>query len=172
MSEPTIETLARRLDRVERENRHMKQAGVVALAVIAAVVLMGQATPSKVAKVIEAEKFVVRDKSGKVRAELNRVWSSTTGMTSPASASAYRLTAHRIWSCSAGLGRSPGSSSGADRGAHRRINFLATKGEREMASDATVQNAVELLSNQLHLITNVLERIAAALERQAPTRML
>ncbi len=71
MSEPTIETLARRLDRVERENRHMKQAGVVALAVIAAVVLMGQATPSKVAKVIEAEKFVVRDKSGKVRAELS-----------------------------------------------------------------------------------------------------
>ena len=71
MSEPTIETLARRLDKVERENRWLKQAGVVALVVIGAVVLMGQATPSKVAKVIEAEKFVVRDKSGKVRAELS-----------------------------------------------------------------------------------------------------
>ena len=41
-----------------------------------------------------------------------------------------------------------------------------------MASDATVQNAVSQLSNQLHLITNVLERIAAALERQAPPRMI
>ncbi len=70
MSEPTIETLARRLDRVERENRWLKQAGVVALAVIAAVVLMGQATESKVAKVVEAEKFVVKDRDGEVRATL------------------------------------------------------------------------------------------------------
>ncbi len=36
MVELKIETLARRLDRVERENRRMKQAGVVAFAVIAA----------------------------------------------------------------------------------------------------------------------------------------
>jgi len=41
MNNPTMETLARRLDRVERENRWLKQAGVVALAVIAGVVLMG-----------------------------------------------------------------------------------------------------------------------------------
>ncbi len=32
MNEPTMETLARRLDRVERENRRMKVAGVVVLA--------------------------------------------------------------------------------------------------------------------------------------------
>ena len=68
MNEPTMETLARRLDKVERENRWLKLAGVVAVAVIAAVVLMGQATPSKVAKVIEAEKFVLKDIHGKVRA--------------------------------------------------------------------------------------------------------
>ncbi len=42
MSKPTMETMARRLDRVERENRRLKQAGHVAIAVIAAVVLMGQ----------------------------------------------------------------------------------------------------------------------------------
>ncbi len=42
MVELEIETLARRLDRVERENRRLKQAGHVAIAVIAAVVLMGQ----------------------------------------------------------------------------------------------------------------------------------
>jgi len=40
MNEPTMETLARRLDRVERENRWLKQAGVVALAVIAVVMLL------------------------------------------------------------------------------------------------------------------------------------
>ncbi len=43
---------------------------------------------------------------------------------------------------------------------------------RQMASDATVQSAVQLLSVQLHKITTVLERIALALERQAPPTML
>ena len=43
-----MDTLARRLDRVEHENRRLKLLGTVALAVIAAVVLMGQATGSKV----------------------------------------------------------------------------------------------------------------------------
>lgn len=45
MSEPTMETPARRLDRVERENPLLKRAGVVALAGIAAVMLMGQVFP-------------------------------------------------------------------------------------------------------------------------------
>ncbi len=44
MNEPTMETLARRLDQVERENRRLKQAGVVALAVIVAVGLAGCGT--------------------------------------------------------------------------------------------------------------------------------
>jgi hypothetical protein len=70
MAEPTMETLARRLDRVERENRRLKRTGVVALAVIAAVMLMGQATESKVAKVVEAEKFVLRDAKGEKSADL------------------------------------------------------------------------------------------------------
>ncbi len=70
MNELTMETLARRLDQVEQENRRLKQAGVVVLAVIAAVVLMGQATKGKVAKVVEAEKFVLRDADGKGRARL------------------------------------------------------------------------------------------------------
>ena len=70
MSDSTMDTLARRLDRVEGENGRLKRAGIVALAVIAAVVLMGQATESKVAKVIEAEKFVLRDAGGTVRARL------------------------------------------------------------------------------------------------------
>ena len=67
MSEPTMETLARRLDGVERENRWLKGAGVVALAVIAAVVLMGQATTGKV---VEAEMIFLRDAKGKFRGAL------------------------------------------------------------------------------------------------------
>ncbi len=78
MVELEIETLARRLDRVERENRRLKRAGIVAVAVIAAVVLMGQATGSKVAKVVEAERFVVRDASGNTRAVLGSTVLETT----------------------------------------------------------------------------------------------
>ena len=75
MNEPTMDPLARRLDQVERENRWLKQAGVLALAVIAAVVLMGQAAsklapPGKPGKVIGAEQFIVHDARGGVRATL------------------------------------------------------------------------------------------------------
>ena len=73
-----METLARRLDRVERENRWLKRWGALALAVMAAVVLMGQATGSKVAKVVEAERFVVRDASGNTRAVLGSTVLETT----------------------------------------------------------------------------------------------
>lgn len=68
-----MKTLAQRLDRVERENRRLKRGGAVVLAVVAAVVLMGQATGDKVAKVLEAESFVVRDSKGALRAILG-VW--------------------------------------------------------------------------------------------------
>ncbi len=75
MNAPTMETLARRVERVERENRRLKQAGVVALAVIAAIVLMGKATwklapPGKPGKVVGAEQFIVHDARGGVRATL------------------------------------------------------------------------------------------------------
>ena len=67
MGEPSLD---HRLDCLERENRRLKRAGVAALAVIAAVALMGQATAGKVAKVIEAEKFILRDAGGTARARL------------------------------------------------------------------------------------------------------
>ncbi len=54
MIDPTMETLTRRLDRVERENRWLKRVGVLALAVIAAVVLMGQAMGGKEPMVISS----------------------------------------------------------------------------------------------------------------------
>lgn len=66
MSEPAIEGLGRRLDRVERENRRLKRAGMAALAVMTAVVLVGQTT----GRLVDAEKFILRDWEGKKRAEL------------------------------------------------------------------------------------------------------
>ncbi len=82
MSVPKMDTLARRLYRVERENRRLKGAGVVALAVIAAVVLMGQATwklapPGKPGKIVGAEQFIVHDARGGVRAELGTLPNGT-----------------------------------------------------------------------------------------------
>ncbi len=82
MNESTMETLARRLDKVERENRRWKRAGVLALAVIAAIVLMGQAAsklapPGKPGKIVGAEQFIVHDARGGVRAELGTLPNGT-----------------------------------------------------------------------------------------------
>jgi len=82
MNKPTMETLARRLDKVERENRRWKRAGVLALAVIAAIVLMGQAAsklapPGKPGKIVGAEQFIVHDARGGVRAELGTLPNGT-----------------------------------------------------------------------------------------------
>ena len=67
MGEPTMDTLARRLDRVERENRWLKKAGAVALGVIAAGGLMGYVVGEKV---VEADRFVLLGPSGDTRAVL------------------------------------------------------------------------------------------------------
>ncbi len=65
MGGATMETLLRRLDRLERENRRLKRAGILVLAVIAAVALMGvHEPPTEIHDVVEAKRFVVRDKSG------------------------------------------------------------------------------------------------------------
>jgi hypothetical protein len=56
-----------RLEKVEKENRRLKRAGITCLLVAACVVLMGQARPSRT---LEAERFVLKDASGRVRAEL------------------------------------------------------------------------------------------------------
>ncbi len=73
MNEQTIGKLVQRLDRLEREGRRLKRIGALVVVAIAAVVLMGQAKSSKVAKVIEAEKFVLREKNGNERGSLEVV---------------------------------------------------------------------------------------------------
>ena len=70
MSDTSQEHLARRLDRLERENQRLKRLGALALIGLAALVIMGQATSAPVANTIEAERFVLRDASGHARASL------------------------------------------------------------------------------------------------------
>jgi hypothetical protein len=58
-----------RLNRLERSNRRLK-AGLLGLGIVAAiVVVLGAAAP--IPRVVEATKFVMRDDSGKERAELS-----------------------------------------------------------------------------------------------------
>lgn len=77
MNETLTRPLVQRLERVESENRRLKRIGVLAVLGLGALMLLGQATPSAItpavpaAKVIEAEKFVLRDPTGRERAELS-----------------------------------------------------------------------------------------------------
>jgi len=59
MDEPTLESLARRLARLERENRWLKRIGAVLVVVAAAGGLMGQVQPT--AGTVESQRFVVKD---------------------------------------------------------------------------------------------------------------
>ncbi len=56
-----------RLERVETENRRMKQAGLALIVLITVLLLVAQARPSRT---IEAQQFVLKDANGRVRAEL------------------------------------------------------------------------------------------------------
>ncbi len=58
---PTDFELTRRVEHLERENRRLKQFGIAALVLIAAVVAMGQARP---ARTIEAEEFLLKMQTG------------------------------------------------------------------------------------------------------------
>ncbi len=71
MNEPTMDNIVQRLDRLERENRRLKRMGALVAVGIAAVVLMGQAKPSKEAKVIEAEEIIIRDKNKQIRVSIS-----------------------------------------------------------------------------------------------------
>ena len=77
MDQPTIETLATRLDKVERENRSLKRINNFVLVGIIATIVMGQSQcnlsktgGSQVSKVVEAQEFIVRDATGKQRAKI------------------------------------------------------------------------------------------------------
>src|SRR3989441_9612261 len=60
--------LAQRIERLERQNRLFKGAAMAVVLAIVAVVVMGQAAPRT--STVEAQKFVLKDKTGKIRAVL------------------------------------------------------------------------------------------------------
>jgi hypothetical protein len=77
-----MQAVVERLDRLERQIRRLKQAGVVGLVVAGALVpvLMGRACPKS--DVVEARQFIVKDTQGKLR-----VW---LGVGQPRVSDAYR----------------------------------------------------------------------------------
>jgi hypothetical protein len=60
-------TLQKRVAALERQNRRFKQASILILLTTMAALLMGQAAPTRV---LEAQDFVLRDASGRIRARL------------------------------------------------------------------------------------------------------
>ncbi len=65
---PTVEE---RLAKLERQNRRLKIAGIVAVVLVPVLVLSCGAKSTEVAEVIRATKFVVVDKDGALRASLD-----------------------------------------------------------------------------------------------------
>ena len=59
--------LAQRVEKLEKANRRLKLAGVLALALVGCLLLLGVASPKRT---VEAEAFVLRDANGKLRALL------------------------------------------------------------------------------------------------------
>jgi hypothetical protein len=65
---PDTQAVLERLEKLERQNRRFKLAGVVALIALGALVLMGQTQPE--GRTIRAGEFDLVDASGRVRAKL------------------------------------------------------------------------------------------------------
>jgi hypothetical protein len=70
MTESALNTLRKRLDRLERESRRLKRATLVVIMGATAALLMGQIAPHRPVKTLEAEEFVLRDSRGQIRASL------------------------------------------------------------------------------------------------------
>jgi hypothetical protein len=78
MSELTMEALARRVERLERETRWWKRVTGLGLVLVVAAGLLGQAALG-LQKAVDAERFNLRDAAGQLRAVLG---SSADGATS------------------------------------------------------------------------------------------
>jgi hypothetical protein len=70
MTESTLDTLRKRLERLERESRRLKRATLVVIVGATAALLMGQIAPYRSVKTLEAEEFLLRDSRGQIRASL------------------------------------------------------------------------------------------------------
>ena len=70
MGQQTTDDVIKRMDRLERENRNLKMTVMLVSAVMAGALLMGQALPRKIPKVLEAENFVLKGPNGTERGRL------------------------------------------------------------------------------------------------------
>jgi hypothetical protein len=70
MTESTLDTLRKRLDRLERESRRLKKVTLAVVVGAAAALVMGQTAPHRSLRTLDAEEFVLRDSRGQVRASL------------------------------------------------------------------------------------------------------
>lgn len=73
-----ISAILSRLERVERQNRRMKQIALGIGVLVCSILLTAQARPNRT---IEAERFIVKDASGKVRAAFGMEPNDSTGAT-------------------------------------------------------------------------------------------
>lgn len=69
MSAETLDVLSQRLERLEQHHRYLKVAGLAGLIAIATAIGMGHAQGSS--PIVEAEKFLLKDRKGDVRAWLS-----------------------------------------------------------------------------------------------------
>src|SRR5713226_1954809 len=63
-----LQTIVSRLEKLERQNRIFKRAGLCALVIAVAILLAGQAVPRNHS--VEAQLFLLKDVNGKTRATL------------------------------------------------------------------------------------------------------
>ena len=64
------ENIVRRLERLERENRRLKHAGLAALVTVLSIALLAAMRPQDQSNVIEAQRIIVRDPVSGSRAVL------------------------------------------------------------------------------------------------------
>jgi len=62
--------LAERLERVQRDNRRLRRILALGFLGIGGIGLMAQATPRSSARIVEAERILIRDDGGRIRAAL------------------------------------------------------------------------------------------------------
>jgi hypothetical protein len=73
MDTRTMEAMAQRLERLERECRRWRRAGMAAVLVGAIALLVGGSPRDDGPKTVEAERFLLKDKDGTIRGEW-RLW--------------------------------------------------------------------------------------------------
>jgi hypothetical protein len=67
---PEFQAILKRLEKLEKENSRLKRTALAVLVVSGVVLLMGQARPRPRTRTVEAERFVVKDGTGRTWASL------------------------------------------------------------------------------------------------------